>query len=274
MPRTAVVIATFDQARWLRLALRAWARQSIRPDLLVVADDGSGPETAEVVREASAEHVRQERIADQFGKCRAVNAAVRRARELGAEWLFFTDGDCLPARDLLARHLAVTRPGRYAAGGVVRFSKAVSFQLDDSTVDSFQFERLPGDKRRYALPRSVGRAVDALLTRRTPFKGGNSSCWLADFVRVNGYDERFGWGVEDKELGERLQHAGVRGFSLRYSAPVFHLWHERPYVRDDIVARNRHILAQTRATRASATPSGIDTKTGERSSLGSLPRGS
>src|SRR6476619_5866971 len=106
MVSTAVVIATYEQPRWLRLVLRAWASADVRPQRLIVADDGSGPETAAVVREAGAEHVRVEREADRFGKCRAVNAGVRRARELGCDHLLFTDGDCLPARDLLARHLA------------------------------------------------------------------------------------------------------------------------------------------------------------------------
>ena len=33
-----------------------------------------------------------------------------------------------------------------------------------------------------------------------------------------------------RSWGERLAHAGVLGWSIRYSASVFHLWHERPYV--------------------------------------------
>src|SRR5438128_1367202 len=118
--RTAVIVATYEQPRWLDLALRAWARQEGRPSCVVVADDGSGPETAEVVRRWGAQHVRREREPGRFGKCPAVNAAVRRARELGCDFALFTDGDCLPARGLLARHLEVARPGRFAAGGVVR----------------------------------------------------------------------------------------------------------------------------------------------------------
>jgi predicted glycosyltransferase involved in capsule biosynthesis len=77
-------------------------------------------------------------------------------------------------------------------------------------------------------------------------------------LRVNGYDERFGWGSEDKELGERLENAGVRGYSIRYSAPVFHLWHDRPYVDPSVIARNRALLAETRRTHSTWTPSGID----------------
>lgn len=259
MLRTAVVIATFDQPRWLDLALRAWSRQTAKPAAIVIADDGSGPETRAVIARWKAEHVRLERTDASFGKCRAVNAAVRRARALGCDHLLFTDADCLPARDLLDRHRAVARPGRFVAGGVVRLSQEASLALTDAAVDAHAFERVRGgDKRRYALPRSLGRLIDAAIVRRTPWKGGNSSAFLGDFVRVNGYDERFGWGSEDKELGTRLEHAGVRGFSIRYSAPVFHLWHERPYVDAQVIARNREILAETRRTRSVRAPVGID----------------
>src|SRR5438105_1119152 len=256
--RTAILVATYDQPRWLDLALRGWSRQSRRPDTVVVADDGSGPETAEVVGRWGAVHVRRERAGGRFGKCGAVNDAVRRARELGCEFALFTDGDCLPARDLLERHAAVARPGRFAAGGVIRLTRRMSETLTPEAVDRGDFETgRGGNKRGYALPRRLGRLLDALNPRRTPWKGGNSSAFLSDVLRVNGYDERFGWGSEDKELGERLAHAGVRGWSIRYSAPVFHLWHERPYVDEQVVAANRALLAETRRTRSTWTPAGI-----------------
>lgn len=259
--RTAVIVATYDQPRWLDLSLRAWARQELRPSFVVVADDGSGPETAEVVRRWAAHHVRREREGARFGKCAAVNGAIRRARELGAEFALFTDGDCLPAAGLLARHARVAMRGRFAAGGVVRLSREGSLALTAEAVDAGAFERARGgDKRRYALPRRIGRLIELAAPRRTPWKGGNSSAFLDDVLRVNGYDERFGWGSEDKELGERLSNAGVRGYSIRYTAPVFHLWHERPYVDSSVIASNRALLAETRRTHSAWTPSGI-TKT-------------
>jgi glycosyltransferase involved in cell wall biosynthesis len=256
--RCAVIVATFEQPAWLDLCLRAWSRQVESPCQILVADDGSGPETAAVIARRGALHVRRERRDNRFGKCATVNRAVERARELGFEYLLFTDGDCLPARDLLQRHLAEARPGRFVAGGVVRLSREASESLRPEDVDGGAYERDPRcDKRRYALPRLAGHLLDAACSRSTPWKGGNSSAFLADLLKVNGYDERFGWGSEDKELGVRLGHAGVRGFSIRYSAPVFHLWHERPYVRIEEVANNRVLLAETRRSRSSWTPVGL-----------------
>ena len=78
-------------------------------------------------------------------------------------------------------------------------------------------------------------------------------------LRVGGYDERFGWGWEDKELGVRLEQAGVRGHSIRYTAPVYHLWHERPWADLDQLARNEQMLNETRASRTARTEHGIRT---------------
>jgi len=258
MERPAVVVATYDQPRFLDLALRAWSGQSVLPARILVADDGSGPETRAVSLSHGAVHVRREREGSHFGKCSAVNGAIRRARELSCDYLLFTDGDCLPAHDLFERHLQAARPGRFVSGGVVRLSRAQSEAITAEEARTFAFEKLRGDKRLYSLPRPLGRALDLLTPRRAPFKGGNSSAALADLVRVNGYDERFGWGSEDKELGERLGHAGIHGCSIRYSAPVFHLWHERPYVNQEVIRQNRALLAETRRTRSIRTPQGLE----------------
>jgi glycosyltransferase involved in cell wall biosynthesis len=253
----AAIVATFDQPRALDLALIAWARQTRAPRFVIVADDGSGPGTAEVVRRHGAEHVRLDR-GERFGKCRTVNAAIRHARALGADWLLFTDGDCLPAADLLARHAEESRAHRFVAGGVIRLPREVSEALTAADVASGAFERLPGNKPHYAWPRPIGHLLDRVQSRRAPWKGGNSSAYLEDVVRVGGYDERFGWGWEDKELGFRLEHAGVHGHSIRYTAPVFHLWHERPWADLEILSRNEAMLEETKRLRADRTEHGID----------------
>jgi glycosyltransferase involved in cell wall biosynthesis len=256
VPDTAVIITTYEQPRWLDLVLRGWKRQEVAPRWVVVADDGSGEETRGVVERWGAVRVRQAH--DGWGKCRIVNRAVVRARELGAEYLLFTDGDFLPARDLLARHLQHARPDRYVCGGVVRLSREASLAMRPEDVDAGVFESgRGGNKPHYTLPRTVGRALDLLLPRRAEWKGGNASTWTEAILRVNGYDERFGWGLEDRELGVRLEHAGLSGHSIRYSAPVFHLWHERPYYDPAVYERNRALLEETRRSGAVRTAHGI-----------------
>ena len=76
-------------------------------------------------------------------------------------------------------------------------------------------------------------------------------------MAANGFDERMGYGGEDRELGERLEHAGITGKRIRHRAIIVHLDHPRGYVRQDIIAKNEAIRAQTRAQRLVRTPHGI-----------------
>ena len=48
--RASVVLSTYSQPRALELALWGYAAQTERAFEVVVADDGSGPETAALVR--------------------------------------------------------------------------------------------------------------------------------------------------------------------------------------------------------------------------------
>lgn len=253
---SGVIISTYENLRALDLVLRGWARQKVAPDLILVADDGSGPDTAEVIARWGATHVRLEH-GQRFGKCRVANAAVLEAMAFGATWLLFTDGDWLPARDLLSRHLEESRPARFVSGGGIRLSREVSETIRPEDVDRGAFERQGGNKPHYALPRPLGHILDRIQPRRAPWKGGNSSAWLDDIVRVGGYDERFAWGLEDNELGARLENAGVSGFSIRYTAPVYHLWHERPWVNQEALTLHQRMLDETRRTRATRTEFGI-----------------
>jgi GT2 family glycosyltransferase len=76
-------------------------------------------------------------------------------------------------------------------------------------------------------------------------------------MRVGGFDERFSYGYEDAEFGHRLQAAGVHGRSVRYTAPVFHLEHERPYARPDVIAANRALYEASRSERRAYTEFGL-----------------
>ena len=75
--------------------------------------------------------------------------------------------------------------------------------------------------------------LDALTPTRATWNGGNASGWRADVLRVNGFDERMGYGGEDRELGERLVNAGIRGKQVRHRTITVHLDHARPYIQTE-----------------------------------------
>jgi GT2 family glycosyltransferase len=100
--------------------------------------------------------------------------------------------------------------------------------------------------------------LDHLTPTGATFNGHNAAVWREDLIRVNGFDERLEWGGLDRELGERLEHAGVRGMQLRHRALVVHLDHGRGYKRPEAIARNRAIRDEVAAQRLTWTPAGLD----------------
>ncbi|MYG18810.1 MAG: hypothetical protein F4208_04395 [Gemmatimonadales bacterium] len=101
---------------------------------------------------------------------------------------------------------------------------------------------------RSKLGRSPRRAawLDRLTTTRATWNGHNASAWKTDLLRVNGFDERMTYPVEDRELGERLRNAGVRPIQARHRAVCAHVEHDRPWLDPEAQARNERLRAETR----------------------------
>jgi glycosyltransferase involved in cell wall biosynthesis len=264
--RLSVIVTTYNNPRALTLVLAALARQTIQDFELLIADDGSGPETAGLVAHHAAHQpapVRHVWHPDQgFRKCTISNQAILAAT---GDYLVFFDGDCLPPARCLQTHLSAARPATYLAGGKIPMLQALG---DHLTVDQVQQGLLDtvgpwwlhvGKRRRLLLSRLplLRDAMDRRVPRQPSWRGENSSAFAADLHRIGGFDERFTYGYEDADLGHRLQAAGVQGRSIRYTAPVFHLEHARPYVKPDEVAVNRALYDRNRALKLTRTPYGL-----------------
>jgi glycosyltransferase involved in cell wall biosynthesis len=251
--RLSVIVSTYNKPHFLERVLWGYAVQTDRDFELVVADDGSGPETAELIRRVRAEskmdivHVWHEDRG--FRKTEILNRAIVASR---GDYLLFTDGDCIPRRDVVEVHRALARPGRYLAGGYLKLPAGVSERISVEDVTSGRVAELrwlwawgwrPG-RRALRLVRSPKLA--ALFDRITPtaahFHGNNASTWREAILRVNGFEGKMGYGGLDRALGYRLENAGVRGMQIRHRAVALHLHHDRPYRRPEVVSANRAIL--------------------------------
>ena len=239
LPRTAVVMTTYNRPDALALVLDGYRDQLDQSFELIVSDDGSTRETAGVIEEAqrtarfSISHVWQE---DRGFRAAAIRN--RAAATSPAEYMIFTDGDCVPSLDFVSRHRRLAQRGFFVAGSRVSLQAQLTRAVIDQRVAihrwgprSWVGARLHGDVNRLvpllALP------LTGSWRTATPRRWkGHSSCnlaiWRRDFERVNGFDESFeGWGFEDTDLVVRLVMAGVRYKAGRLAVPVFHLWHSQ-----------------------------------------------
>ena len=249
----SVIISTYNKPHFLERVLWGYAVQTRRDFQVVIADDGSGPETAAVIHRIGEEtgldllHVWHEDRG--FRKTEILNRAIVAAR---GDHLLFTDGDCIPRRDLLDVHYRLTEPRRYLAGGYLKLPEEVSSAVAVDDVVSGRVADLgwlrsrgwrPG-RRALRLVRS--RRLAALLDRLTPtaahFHGNNASVSREALLEVNGFEGEMGYGGLDRALGYRLENRGVRGRQIRHRAICLHLHHDRPYKDPEVVQRNREIL--------------------------------
>ena len=182
--------------------------------------------------------------------------------------LVFSDGDCIPRDDFLAAHSALARPECFLSGGYVKLPMRVSRAVTRADVEagrvfSLSWIRASG---RHNLRRMTKLAVsprsapvaDLLTTTRPTWNGHNASGWRRDLRAASGCDERMQYGGQDRELGERLENAGIRGLQVRHRAVCVHLDHPRGYATAASIARIRRIRRATRAERTLRTPFGID----------------
>ncbi len=234
MPRRArVIVTTYERLHWLRLALRAWRRQTFQDFALTVADDGSGPETTAFVREFAAtapfpvEHVWWENRG--FRRAAILNEGVRRSS--GEPLLVFTDGDCVPPARFLEGHVRVHGPRSFAVGGAIKLPLGPSEALTEAAIDEGRHERLGGFLDRFELKRKRWKSIWGVALRRPrrpKVVGLNVGMDRALFEEINGYDESFvGWGLEDSDVRDRVMASRPRPpVRVLYGTnDTIHLWH-------------------------------------------------
>jgi len=235
-PRIAVVVATYNWPGALDRVLAALADQTYREFEVIVADDGSGKETADLVDRwiqrapYPLKHVWQEDVGFRLAAIR--NRAVAAS---DAEDILFLDGDCIVRPDFLKRHAELAGKGYLVSGNRVLLSQEFSERIleQDLTVSAWPdrrwlFERMSGGITRWwpllRLPDGAWR--DRSPQRWQGAKGCNMGIWRDDLMAVNGLDERYaGWGYEDSDLIIRLIRHGVRRRDGRLATTVLHLWH-------------------------------------------------
>jgi len=264
--KVGVVISTYNNPEWLEKTLWGYMEQTRKADEIVIADDGSRPDTGLLIKRYSSylplRHVWHEDKG--FRKTKILNEALK---TVTADYLIFTDQDCIPRRDFIETHLRHARPGYFLSGGYFRLSMPVSRAITRDDIRrglpfSIAWLREHGMRLSFKCTKLINsRLFPAFMNAVTPTKatwnGMNSSGWRKDIMAANGFDERMQYGGEDRELGERLHNAGIRSRQIRYSAIVVHLDHNRPYVNDEAWRRNNEIRRITRRNRLTRTEFGL-----------------
>jgi len=256
--KISLIIATYNQPDSLAKVFQGLSLQTVWPDEVHIADDGSTESTRELIDEwrgrARAPVYHHWQPDNGFLKTTILNRAVAAA---AGEYLIFLDGDCVPHPRFVADHRALAGRGWWVQGRrcFVR--------------EPFVPDFVPGRTRLWSwcLRGRIGRPLKSL---RLPFPivlrdqgergilGCNMAYWRDDVVAVNGFDEAYsgrGMGA-DSDLGCRLYNLGRHRKFVYGRALVYHLDH--PIMPRPHFAANRARLDEVIRSRKTRCERGLD----------------
>jgi glycosyltransferase involved in cell wall biosynthesis len=232
----SIILATYRREDALDVVLRGLARQTDRQFEIIVADDGSGPETRDLVHRWAREtdihvsHIWHEDTGFRLSEIR--NRGILASR---GSYCIFLDGDCIPRPSFVAVHRALSEPGWFVAGNRVLMSRDLteSVLADAATPVVWRLDKLLALRRQ----RKINRLAPLLRLplgglrrlRQRAWRGArccNVGVWRHDIDQVDGFDASYrGWGLEDSDFLIRLLRAGVRRKDGNFATGVLHLWH-------------------------------------------------
>jgi glycosyltransferase involved in cell wall biosynthesis len=247
--KLSVIITTYDSEEWLRKVLIGYTVQTETDFEVVIADDGSSVQTKKIIDSFSTifkhpiVHVWHEDKG--FRKSEILNKAILQSN---SDYLLFTDGDCVPRKDFVQKHLNHKEKGYFLSGGNFKLSMTISKAISNSDIldqSCFSYRWLLNNGLNFSfkIPKLTKNKFLAVFlnwvtTTKSTFNGHNASVFKADLLAINGFNEDMHYGGLDREIGERLFNFGILSKQIRYHAICVHLDHERKYADKSKILNN------------------------------------
>jgi len=228
--KIAVIVSTFNWPEALQLVLTSLLQQTILPDEIIIADDGSDEATRHTINlfrkkfPIPVRHFWQTR--NGFQKTLIVNKAVAATR---CDYIIQIDGDIIAHPHFVEDHMDAAEKGFYVRGSRTLLDKYTTLEFLHQNRSRKIFPFSSGIKNRLNSihHRSLSQMFIKYKRESGNVHGCNLAYWRKDFVAANGYDNRFkGWGHEDIELAARLVNAGVLQKKIKFTAVCYKLPHD------------------------------------------------
>ncbi|NNC51147.1 MAG: glycosyltransferase family 2 protein [Flaviramulus sp.] len=228
-PKCTLVTPTYNWPNALELLLLSIKNQSIYPNEVIIADDGSKKETAGLIKRFQQDfpvplhHVWHKDNKNQ--KPAIMNKAIAKAKN---NYIIEIDGDIIMHKDFVKDHLHMAKKNTFLYGSRVNIQEDYLKDLFEKKQTTFHFFSKGIKKRgrtlRIPFLSNLYKEED---TRSSKLRGCNMSFWRDDFIKVNGFNENLvGWGIDDSEMIQRLLNIGVKGKRLKFRGIVYHIYHK------------------------------------------------
>jgi glycosyltransferase involved in cell wall biosynthesis len=255
---TSLIITTYNWKEALELSLLSVFNQSLYPDEIIIADDGSDHATRETVarltKKSPVPLIHSWQQNKGFRLARSRNKAI--ARSTG-DYLILIDGDITLEPHFIADHLQAAKTGFFVQGSRVLLNEKATQQALRQKEINLSFCSPNIENRKNCLrSHLLSRLFSFSSTKLTGIKTCNFAFWKKDALAVNGFNEEFmGWGREDSEFTARLLNNGIRRQNIRFNALAYHLHHPMNSRQD--LTTNDSILTNTCAKKLTWCAQGL-----------------
>jgi len=258
-PTCSLVTPTYNWPQALELLLLSITKQTVMPNEVIVADDGSREDTKALLKKFQETfpvpliHVWHEDIKNR--KPAIMNKAIAKAKY---DYIVEIDGDIIMNRHFVEDHLTFARPRQYLYGSRVNIQKELLPELFEKKLTSFNYFSKGIKKRGRTIRFPFFMNFTGITKERShKLRGCNMSFWKKDFIAVNGFNEGLtGWGQDDSEMIQRLHNLGIVGKRLKFCGIAYHIYH--PEQSKSHIGHNLKIEEEVKAQKIVFIDKGIN----------------
>ena len=226
--KLTLIITTYNWPEALLLVFESIRHQTILPNEVIVADDGSTEETKGLITsfnegfDINIIHSWQKDIG--FRAARSRNNAIFKST---GDYIVLIDGDTILHTNFLKDHIANAESGFFVQGSRTLLSeKQTKKALAEKTVNFPFFSSGLKNRKNSIHSKFLSSIFSSKKNHLLGIKSCNMAFYKKDCLNINGFNNEFeGWGREDSEFVVRLINSGIKRKNVRFNAIQFHLWH-------------------------------------------------
>ena len=257
--RVSLIITTYNRPEVLSLIFKSIEDQTICPDEIIIADDGSGNSTKECVedfqRNSSISIIHSWQEDRGFRAAKSRNKAIAKSNY---EYIILIDGDVILHEKFIENHLKHAETNFFVQGQRVLVNESITKKIINNQYKNlFLFSRGLKNRKNAIYSAFLSKIF---LTRKNVLNGiktCNLAFYKSDCINVNGFNNEIeGWGREDSEFVARLFNNNVCRKNIHFNMIQFHLWHQDS--SREVLQKNNIILQKAIESKLNWCDNGIN----------------
>ncbi len=227
----SLIVCTYNWPEALRIVLTSAISQSVVPNEIIIADDGSDNNTKKVIDEFIK--LSTIPIIHSWQKddgCRISHSRNRAISKSSFEYIIMIDGDTVLHKDFVKDHKKFAKRKVYTQGSRVLLQPRITISIlkNNKFIKPLFFLKDSKNKMNMFRIPFISKLMSYSKSKKlNRIRGCNYSIFKKDIIDVNGFNEEITtWGREDSEFVQRLFNNGLMKQHLKFSAIQYHLYHE------------------------------------------------